>query len=279
MRATSLRAYGYRGVWPLVCIGKLSRWRQAHLEGAIAVKLKKHLQRFLLLAGILLLAFYGAAKLHEVILSQSAMRSFEATREANLNEGSEESSATQPIASPPDFVSWSEQRVKDYEKSLDAHLAPPLAVIRIPRIHVEAPVLEGTDDLTLNRGVGHIAGTALFGKNGNVGIAGHRDGFFRGLKDVKIGDRIGVEEPSKVEIYIVDRVQIVDPKNVTVLRSSGKPELTLVTCYPFYYIGSAPQRFIVHAVLADPESRTAGNNPYGRSDRVSCESGTCNRAS
>jgi sortase A len=241
------------------------------------MKLKKHFQRLLLLAGILLLAFYGVAKLHEVILSRSAMKSFEATREAKRNEGSQENSAAQPVASPPDFASWSEQRIKHYEESLGEHLARPLAVIRIARIHVEAPVLVGMDDLTLNRGVGHIAGTALFGTNGNVGIAGHRDGFFRGLKEIKIGDRIEVEEPSKVEIYIVDRLQIVDPRNVTVLRSNDKPELTLVTCYPFYYIGRAPQRFIVHAVLADPESRTAANNPPRQSDRASCEPGTCNR--
>ena len=122
-------------------------------------------------------------------------------------------------------------------------------------------MLEGTDELTLNRGVGHIAGTALFGKIGNVGIAGHRDGFFRGLKNIKVGDRIEVEEPGKVETYIVDRLQIVDPSNVRVLRSSDRSALTLVTCYPFYYIGSAPQRFIAHAILADSESPSAANNP------------------
>jgi sortase A len=227
------------------------------LKGAIAMNLKKHLQRLLLLAGILLLAFHGAAKLHEVILSRSAMKSFETTREAKLNERSKETHAVQPVASAPDFVSWSEQRIKHYEESLGEHLAAPLAVLRIARIHVEAPVLEGTDDLTLNRGLGHIAGTALFGKIGNVGIAGHRDGFFRGLEDIKVGDRIEVEEPGKVETYVVDRLQIVDPRNVTVLRSSDRPELTLVTCYPFYYIGRAPQRFIVHAALADSESRIA----------------------
>jgi sortase A len=227
------------------------------LKGAVAMKLKRYLQRLLLLAGILLLAFYGAAKLHQVILSRSAMKSFETTREAQLNERSKESHAVQPVASAPGFVSWSEQRIKHYEESLDEHLAAPLAVLRIARIHVEAPVLEGTDDLTLNRGLGHITGTALFGKIGNVGIAGHRDGFFRGLKDIKVGDRIEVEEPGKVETYVVDRLQIVDPRNVTVLRSSDRPELTLVTCYPFYYIGRAPQRFIVHAALADSESRIA----------------------
>jgi hypothetical protein len=76
------------------------------------MKFKKHLQRLLLLAGILLLAFYGAAKLHQAILSQSAMKSFETAREAKLNEGSNESHAVQPVASAPDFVSWSEQRIK-----------------------------------------------------------------------------------------------------------------------------------------------------------------------
>jgi len=221
------------------------------------VKLKKHLQRLLLLAGILLLTFYGAAKLHEVILSRSAMKSFETTREAKLNERRKETHGVQPVASAPDFVSWSEQRIKHYEESLGSNLAAPLAILRIARIHVEAPVLEGTDDLTLNRGLGHIAGTALFGKIGNVGIAGHRDGFFRGLKDIKVGDRIEVEEPGKVETYVVDQLEIADPRNVTVLRSRDRPELTLVTCYPFYYIGPAPRRFIVHAALVDSESPIA----------------------
>ncbi|HLX82763.1 MAG TPA: class D sortase [Terriglobales bacterium] len=221
------------------------------------MKLKKHLQRLLLLAGILLLTFYGAAKLHEVILSRSAMKSFETTREAKLNERRKETHGVQPVASAPDFVSWSEQRIKHYEESLGSNLAAPLAILRIARIHVEAPVLEGTDDLTLNRGLGHIAGTALFGKIGNVGIAGHRDGFFRGLKDIKVGDRIEVEEPGKVETYVVDQLEIADPRNVTVLRSRDRPELTLVTCYPFYYIGPAPRRFIVHAALVDSESPIA----------------------
>ena len=162
------------------------------------MKLKKHLQRLLLLAGILLLTFYGAAKLHEVILSRSAMRGFEAAREAKLSESSEESFVAQPVASPPDFASWSEKRIGHYEESFGQHLAAPLAVIRIARINVEAPVLEGTNDLTLNRGVGHIPGTAFFEKIGNVGIAGHRDGFFRGLKDIEVGDRIEVEEPDKI---------------------------------------------------------------------------------
>ncbi|MFY9911398.1 MAG: class D sortase [Candidatus Sulfotelmatobacter sp.] len=142
---------------------------------------------------------------------------------------------------------------------MSRHVVPPLAVIRINRIHVEAPVLEGTDDISLNRGVGHIANTAFFGENGNVGIAGHRDGFFRGLKDVKVGDRIDLEETDGTETYIVGRLEVVSPDNVSALRSSSKPALTLVTCYPFYYIGKAPQRFVVHASLAASDSQTRAN--------------------
>ena len=220
------------------------------------MRLKKHLQRWLLPAGVVLLAFCAAANLHELILSRAAIRRFEDLRRATGNNIAGQNPIVQPpVVSPPDVLLWSEQRIKHYEESLGDRLAPPLAVIRIDRIHVEAPVLEGTDDLTLNRGVGHIAGTALFGQNGNVGLAGHRDGFFRALKDIRVGDRIDLEEPGRVETYTVDNLRIVDLRDVSVLRSGGRPALTLVTCYPFYYIGSAPQRFIVHAVPADSNAR------------------------
>lgn len=217
------------------------------------MKLRTYLQRLLLLVGIALLAFYAAAKLHELILSRAGMRHFEDQNSARLNKHAEEKRVVQTPTTPPDFVSWSEQRIHQYAESLSEHVASPLAIIRIDRIHVEAPVLEGTDDLTLNRGVGHIAGTALFGENGNIGIAGHRDGFFRGLNNIRVGDRIDLEEPDRIETYVVERLEIVDPKNVSVLRSSSKPALTLVTCYPFYFIGAAPQRFIVHAVPISAE--------------------------
>lgn len=217
------------------------------------MKLRTHLQRLLLLVGFALLAFYAAAKLHELILSRAGMRHFEDQYSARLNQGTEEKRVVQTSTTSPDFVSWSEQRIHQYAESLSKQVAPPLAVIRIGRVHVEAPVLEGTDDLTLNRGVGHISGTARFGETGNIGIAGHRDGFFRGLKNIRVGDRIDLEEPDRIETYVVERLEIVDPDNVSVLQPSGKPALTLVTCYPFYYIGAAPRRFIVHAVPIDSE--------------------------
>lgn len=216
----------------------------------------KYLRRLLLLTGFGLLGLFAAAKFHGYILSREAVRQFEDLRPTAQKTGDkEEDHATPLVASPPSFLSWSERRIKDYEASLNQHLAPPLAIIRISRLDVEAPVLEGTDDVTLNRGVGHIAGTAHFGHDGNVGLAGHRDGFFRGLRNIKVGDQIEVEETDRTEIYVVDGLQIVSPRNVSVLASSAEPTLTLVTCYPFYYIGSAPQRFIVHAALAHSEPK------------------------
>ena len=110
-------------------------------------------------------------------------------------------------------------------------------------------MLEGTDAITLNRGVGRIRGTALPGQNGNIAIAGHRDGFFHGLKDIHTGDRIELLTAQRTDIYIVDRTVIVDPNDVSVLENGAAPALTLVTCYPFHYIGPAPRRFVVEASL------------------------------
>ncbi len=212
----------------------------------------RQLGRLLLICGVGLLAFCAAAKLHELVFSRAAIWRFEHLQPPAVNRVTS-TPVAQPVIPQPDFLSWSKMRIQHYEESLSQRLSPPLAVLRIRRIHLEAPVLEGTDDITLNRGVGHIEGTAYFGQNGNIGIAGHRDGFFRGLKHIKVGDRIDLEEPSRHETYVVDRLEIVDPSDVRVLRSESEPSLTLVTCYPFYYIGSAPKRFIVHATRADSE--------------------------
>ncbi len=147
----------------------------------------------------------------------------------------------------PDQRLWSPVRVRAWQESLTRDAAP-LGVIRIPRLAIEAPVLEGTDDWTLNRGVGHIADTAAPGARGNSGLAGHRDGFFRALKDVTPGDRIELETLDGVRTYLVERTWIVSPEDVSVLDPVDARAITLVTCYPFYFVGSAPQRFIVRAV-------------------------------
>jgi len=100
----------------------------------------------------------------------------------------------------------------------------------------------------LNRAVGHIDGTAVPGQSGNLGIAGHRDGFFRGLKDVHLGDPIELETLGGSQIFRVADIRIVSPEDVSVLDTTAGPVLTLVTCYPFYFVGDAPQRYIVRAL-------------------------------
>jgi sortase A len=148
----------------------------------------------------------------------------------------------------PDLSLWDRERIDAWRRTLAAPAPPPLAVLRIPKFRLEVPVLPGTDDFTLNRAVGHIEDTALPGTDGNSGIAGHRDGFFRGLKDIEPNDVIELETLRGKEVYRVERTWIVEPEDVSVLDPTPTRSLTLVTCYPFYHVGPAPQRFIVRAV-------------------------------
>jgi sortase A len=119
--------------------------------------------------------------------------------------------------------------------------------IEVPRLGISTIVLEGIDSKTLRRGVGHIPETAPPGAGGNVGLAAHRDSFFRGLKDIRKNDIIRLKTLDGTYQYRVEQTEIVTPEDTQVLANTGIPELTLVTCYPFYYVGSAPKRFIVHA--------------------------------
>ena len=120
--------------------------------------------------------------------------------------------------------------------------------IAIPRLDVSTIVLEGVDETTLRRGAGHIPETALPGDRGNVGIAAHRDSFFRALKDIRKNDIVRLETLEGTYRYRVDWTRIVAPDETAVLGDTGGAALTLVTCYPFYYVGSAPNRFIVRAI-------------------------------
>jgi sortase A len=146
---------------------------------------------------------------------------------------------------------WDPERISAWRHASREPAPPPLAVLRIPKIRLEVPVLRGTDEFTLNRAVGHIDDTALPGTDGNSGIAGHRDGFFRGLKDVAPGDAIELETLRGKEVYRVEWTWVVYPEDVSVLDPTPTRSLTLVTCYPFYHVGPAPQRYIVRAVRAD----------------------------
>jgi sortase A len=207
-------------------------------------------------AGITLLAFYVAALVESHFASRAAIEQFEAAApkppaaaEPRPNPAAKPAALAIPSSSKIDFSLWSPGRIRAFRESLARDFAPPIALLKIPSIHLVVPVFDGTGDLLLNRGVGRIAGTAQPGGAGNVGIAGHRDGFFRGLKNVSRGDVVELERHDGTLRYVIDQIEIVGPSDVSVLAPRTSPSLTLVTCYPFYYIGSAPKRYVVEASL------------------------------
>jgi sortase A len=126
-----------------------------------------------------------------------------------------------------------------------------VGMLDVPRLKLTTPVIEGDDDTTLKRAVGHLPDTPLPWQDGNSAFAGHRDGLFRPLKNIKVGDEILFRTPRDSFRYRVTATSIVEPGDVTVLEDRGHRSLTLITCYPFYYVGNAPQRFIVHATRVD----------------------------
>ena len=130
-----------------------------------------------------------------------------------------------------------------------------LAKLEAPSVHLTSTVLEGSDDDTLARAAGHIEETALPGGVGNVGIAGHRDTTFRAVRDLKTGDPLVLTTANRVFTYRITSLTIVNPEDVYVLDPSERAELTLVTCYPFTFIGHAPQRYIVKAALVEQVAR------------------------
>jgi len=225
------------------------------------MKLAKKIESLLLICGLCLLIVFVGFRIFSAAVSHG-----ELTRFKNLNTHQTPTQPPSLLANPLvkfDFSLWSEKRIAAYEQSLAQKFDPPLAVLRIAKVGLEVPVLEGTNDLVLDRGVGHIQGTVLPGEVGNIGIAGHRDGFFRVLKDVKPGDAIDVIGTRRTDRYIVHQILLVRPEDVSVLQPRLGRSLTLVTCYPFYYIGSAPQRYIVQALLSTSSPVHQDSEPKG----------------
>lgn len=123
----------------------------------------------------------------------------------------------------------------------------------IPRLGLSVVVLQGTSSHSLRLGAGHIEGTPLPGEAGNIGIAGHRDTFFRPLKDIHQDDEIQLQTAAGLLRYEVDWAKVVAPDDMSVLAPSAESALTLVTCYPFYFVGPSPNRFVVHARQHTPQ--------------------------
>ena len=220
-----------------------------------ASRVRQAIERALMIAGAILLLVFFAAYAHRVMMVRAEMKRFqdamtlESRKRAQASETAVDPAPSFPedvdvAAIPPEAASNVAHR-----NARASGVGHAIAVLRIPKLNLEVPVLDGTDAITLNRGVGRIRGTAFPGQRGNIAIAGHRDGFFRGLKDIHAGDEIELLTAQRTEVYVVDRTVIVDPDDVSVLESGAKPALTLVTCYPFHYIGRAPRRFVVETSL------------------------------
>jgi sortase A len=203
------------------------------------------LERAAWIAGIAALAVYVGARADGEMKRSAGVRRFEQRPET------------------PDQSLWSSSRQRAYDMSLSAQTGPVLAVLRIPAVDLEVPVYADTSTLHLNRGVGLIERTQAPGRGGNVGIAGHRDGFFRVLQHVKAGDRVEVDTQDRRFDYRVAFISLVLPTDARLLAPTSDSVVTLVTCFPFYFVGPAPRRFVVRAVLAD---EAADNQPFVRDE-------------
>jgi LPXTG-site transpeptidase (sortase) family protein len=148
----------------------------------------------------------------------------------------------------PDQSLWDATQIKDYEEALQTEYPPPLGILIIDDLGLQVPIYNGTEEHILDRGAGRIKGMAKMDEDGNLGISAHRDSFFRGLKDIETGTVILVQSAHGVEKYQVSDIDIVPKDDISVLAPVDQKTLTLVTCYPFYHVGAAPERFIVTAL-------------------------------
>ena len=146
----------------------------------------------------------------------------------------------------PDQSQWSDKARAKFEATKDGG-GEPQAVLKIDRLNITAPVYKGTGRVTLDRGIGLVESNPLPGEIGNIAISGHRDGFFRPLKDIELGDKVSLHTLNGDLHFLVSDVRIVDALDISVLDDTDTTVLTLITCHPFYYVGYAPDRYIVTA--------------------------------
>jgi LPXTG-site transpeptidase (sortase) family protein len=164
------------------------------------------------------------------------------------------------LATNVDSKLWSPARLREYEESLNIAVEPPVALLQVDALGILVPVYSDTREVFLNRGAGLIDGMALPGHGGNLGVAGHRDGYFRPLKDLKLGDVIIVRTHKHRFEFTVTSIDIVPKEDTSFLTDTADPTVTLVTCYPFYFVGQAPSRFVARARL----DRTYSDNSWLR---------------
>ena len=244
--------------WHPVTLRLTDRWGPLppHADIRPARRGLRRLERLLLVSGVLLLAFWAYVTIESALYQRFENRELDAIlRSAEREPGIGSGIGDQRPGSRAQGVgtTGAGSPIPDPGSPSSAPRVPlpgsSVGRLDIPRLGVSAVVRAGSDARTLRLAVGHIPGTALPGQTGNVGLAGHRDTFFRRLRDIRPGDRIRMVTPDGTFVYTVARTNVVEPTDVWVLDPTDRSVLTLVTCYPFSYIGSAPQRFIVRADL------------------------------
>ena len=202
-----------------------------------------------LTTGLIMLAIFFLARGWGDYQSQSDIRAFEQAMASEAVPAKLMADGESEQSLEPDYSLWSNKRIDDYHASNMQRDDAPLAILSINKLDLKVPVYNGTDEINLNRGAGRIKGTAKVGSPGNLGIAAHRDGFFRVLKDIELGDSIEMLTHQGKTEFVVSSITIVDPTDVSVLAATEDSTITLVTCYPFYFVGHAPKRYIVKGEL------------------------------
>ncbi len=216
--------------------------------------------------GVALLLTYAGGRLSGEVERQRAMTAF-AKNKAYANAADQNAvaprnpplSALIPIlasdAAPAEVnqTDWSASRIRSYADSSASDSALPIALLRIPRIELEVPVYATLSERNLNRGASLVTTDGMHEEIGNIAIAAHRDGYFRALSRVKIGDWIEFESMASHVHYRIASVSIVDPDDVSPLQATDHAALTLITCYPFWFAGQAPKRYIVRALVANQD--------------------------
>ena len=200
-------------------------------------------QYFFFVVGVLALSYCAT-----VLLDKWLFQAYQTWRfERALKDAQTSARTIQQPASSPLSAQAEADRARAESFGIDGLAGSPLARIEISSIGLAAMIMEGVDGRTLRHALGHIPGTPLPGQQGNVAIAGHRDTFFRGLRNIRKDDEITLTTLNGTYRYRVDSTQVLAPEHTEVLDDSGEAILTLVTCYPFYFVSSAPKRFVVRA--------------------------------
>jgi sortase A len=211
------------------------------MPGRLEISLVRSGELLSYFAGVLFLGFFMVQIAQGEIQRRSAVAEFSSQPEADL--------VPIPEVNAPDTSLWAPGRLVDYESSLAVDLPPVLGVLAIPSVGLEVPIYPSDSDLLMDRGSGVIDGMSYPHEPGNIGIAGHRDGYFRALKDVQPGDSLLLETLEGPKRFVINATQIVEIDELSLLQDTHEQTVTLVTCYPFYFVGHAPQRFIVTASL------------------------------